>query len=162
MLYQCAFNLEGADAVTGGDNHIVGTAHEPIVAVLVFVSFVTSKVPITHERTVHRFLILPVFLEQANRALRFDLDRYLTFFANWDFITLFVHHSDGKSGCRLTHGAGTNLVTAEVTHQQDCLRLAVAVVDHQSGAVFPLLHNLRVERFAGTGAVAQVVHVVLA
>ena len=40
--------LEGADAVAGGDDHVVGAAHEPVVAIFVLVSLVAGEVPVAN------------------------------------------------------------------------------------------------------------------
>ncbi|MFN8566072.1 MAG: hypothetical protein U0Z44_00830 [Kouleothrix sp.] len=47
MLDQCALDLERADAVAGAEDHIIGAAHEPEIAVLIDDRPVAGNIPIT-------------------------------------------------------------------------------------------------------------------
>src|SRR5579884_3656896 len=59
MFFERAFDLEGANAVAGADDDIVGASHEPEVAVLVLVGAIAGDVPVAANAGVGGFRIAP-------------------------------------------------------------------------------------------------------
>src|SRR5579883_3240997 len=70
MFFERAFDLEGANAVAGADDDIVGASHEPEVAVLVLVGAIAGDVPVAANAGVGGFRIAPVLFEHPRRAVR--------------------------------------------------------------------------------------------
>src|SRR5207245_11543226 len=68
MFFQCTFHLKGADTVACADNHIVGTPHEPEVAILVFVGTIPGDVPGAANTGLGRVWITPVFFKHPGRT----------------------------------------------------------------------------------------------
>ena len=161
MLDEGAFHLERPDAVSGGNDYIVGPAHKPVIAVFVLIRLVAGKIPVAHEGTLHTLVVAPVFLEESHWALRLDLHGNLAFLADWHLVPIIIHDAYREPGHWLAHGTGAHRHTAVVAHQQHRLGLAVPIVDGQARPVLPLLHHFGVQRLPGPGAVAQAAKVVL-
>src|SRR5438132_5028416 len=63
MFFQCAFDLERADAITRADNHIVSAPHEPKIPIFIFIGTVASYIPVTANSVIGGFSIMTGFAE---------------------------------------------------------------------------------------------------
>src|SRR5947209_2739319 len=118
MFLEGTFNLEGADAIGTTDDHVVGAAYEPEVAVFVFIGAVTGDIPVTADAGLCGFWVTPVFLEHPGRTLRLDAHSDVTFFIGWQFVAIVVNDADIKARGWFTHGAGLDLKWREVGAEQ--------------------------------------------
>ena len=106
MLYESALDLEGADAVAGGDYHVVGPADEIVVSVLVLVGLVAGVVPVSLEDASGGLLVAPILTEEPDGPLRFDAHGYLALISRRKLDTFFVDYGNLEAGRRLAHRAG--------------------------------------------------------
>src|SRR5215472_19249933 len=72
VLEEGALDLEGTDAIPGANDHVVSSTHEPEIALGVTQTAVSGNIPLASEGIGGFLRVLPVFLEQAHRALRLD------------------------------------------------------------------------------------------
>ena len=63
MLDEGAFDLERADTIAGALDHVVTTAHEPVVSVIVSHGAVAGEIPIALEAGRVLIRVAPVFLK---------------------------------------------------------------------------------------------------
>jgi hypothetical protein len=78
VLHQRRLHLERPDPVGRRDDHVVGAAHEPEVAVLVHLGAVAGVVPVATERIGGGLRVPPVLAEQPHRPLGLDTDGHVT------------------------------------------------------------------------------------
>src|SRR5271154_5563232 len=70
MFQQRALHFEWADSVAGGNYYVIGTAHEPEIAVDVADGLVAGQIPFAAEDVGGLFRVFPVLEEQRRRPLR--------------------------------------------------------------------------------------------
>src|SRR6266568_9101334 len=161
VLEEGALDLERTDAIPGANDHVISPTHKPEIALSVSQTAVPGDVPFPEEGVGSFLRVLPVFLEQAHRALRLDTYRYISLLA-WRQHGAGVGIDNGhiKTRDRLPHGAWFDLHAGVIGHQNRRFGLAIAIVDGQTGAGPPGHDHLRVEGLAGPHTVAQLRQVV--
>src|SRR2546430_12148428 len=97
MFFQRALYFEWPDTITSADNHVVGAAYEPEVAIFVFISAITSNVPIPTYAGLCCIRVAPVFLKYPRWTLRFDLYSNITLFIGRKFAAVMVDDTDFKA-----------------------------------------------------------------
>src|SRR5947208_7267695 len=97
MFFQRALYFEWADAIARADNHVVGAAYEPEVAILVFIRAITSNVPITTYAGLCNIRIAQVFFEHQRRALGLDLNSNITLSNGGKFDAIVGDNTDLKA-----------------------------------------------------------------
>src|SRR5712691_1638155 len=161
VLNEGALDLEGTDAIPGANDHVVSPTHKPEIALGVSQTAVPGDVPFPSEGVGSFLRVLPVFLEQASRALRLDAYRNISLLA-WRQHGASVGIDNGHIKTRdwLPHRAWLDFHAGIIGHQKRRFCLAIAIVDGQAGAGPPGRDHLRVEGFAGPHTVAQLRQVV--
>ena len=139
VLEEGALYLEGADAVAGGDDDVVGAADEPEVAVLVAGGAVAGDVPFATPGRGRRLGILPV-LEKHRRCGA--AQREIAHLARRALAATVVDDAQLVPGERLAHRARTDRQAGKVGGQELALGLAVAVLDHDAEGVVPGVYHL--------------------
>ncbi len=155
MLHQRRLHLERPDPVGRRDDHVVGAAHEPEIAVLVGDRPVAAVVPVATKRAAGGLRVTPVFAEQPHRALRRDPHRHVALLARIQHLAVVVDHAHVEAWRRLAHRTRPHRQAAVVGDQIDRLGLPEAVVDRQTRRLPPDLDHLRVERLTRRHAMAQ-------
>src|SRR5215211_4834722 len=145
VLYEDTLDLEGTDAVAGGEDHVVRPAHEPQVPVLVPVRPVSGQVVTVPEDGLRLVGLVPVFFEERGDATgEGDVARLV----RRALVAFGVENLHAASGGGLAHRAGPHFETREVADEQGVLRLAVAVVDRNVVQLLPPLDDRRVQGLA--------------
>ena len=152
MLEERALDLERADAIRGGDDHVVRPPDEPEVAVLVAHRPVAGEVPAVPEDRVGLLGRVPVAGEQRGRS---PDQREVALDAVRTDVTRLVDHGDVVPGRGQAHRARPDRRAGRVGDEQRVLGLAVAVVDGQPERVLEARDHLRVQRLAGRDRVAE-------
>src|SRR3712207_4801371 len=152
VLYEDALDLEGTDAVSGGEDHVVRAALEPQVTVLVPVGPVPREIVAASEDRFCLVGLLPVLLEEARDPVR---EGYVARLVRPALVALRVHDLHFAAGGGLAHRTGAYLEAGEVADDQGVLRLAVAVVDRDAVQLFPPLYDRRVQRLPGRDRVPE-------
>ena len=148
MLDQHRFDLERPDPVARRDDHVVGSADEPEVALLVLDGAVAGEVPAVAERLGVRGVVPPVARHQADRPLGLDRERDVALLACAETRAIVIDHVDVVAGRGLAHRAGPDLQAGEVRYEVDGLGLAVPVVDRGPVRLAPDPDHLGIERLA--------------
>ena len=152
MLEERALDLERADAVGRGEDHVVRSADEPEVALLVADGTIARHVPAVAERRVRVVGRLPVAGEERRRTTD---QREIALLPRSAHVTRVVDHRDVVPGRREAHRARSDRRLGGVRDEQRVLRLPVAVVDRQPERVLEPLDHLGVERLARGDGVAE-------
>ena len=136
-------DLEGTDAISGGDDHVVGTALEAQVSIAVF-AYTIACVP---DAAVAAILHRPAPVRLAPHVLS-QVPEEEGWHALWVSHELAVDHAQPGARQCLPHRAGTGTHANPHTRHLPRLGLAVAVANVQSRGVSPDLQHLGVERLA--------------
>src|SRR5437764_7249062 len=97
MFFQRALYFEWTNTIARAYNHVIGAAYEPEVAILVFISAITSNVPISTYAGLCCIRIAPVFLKYPCWTLGFDLYSNITLFIGRKFAAIMVNYTDFKA-----------------------------------------------------------------
>ena len=151
MFDQAAFQLERADAVVAGLEHVIGAADKGDVAVGVARGGVAGAVA----ALAHDFggLLGAVFVadHQAERAQR-QVQRQLALGRR---VVVDVEQHDLIARQRAAHGAGLDRQAGRVADLRRGLGLAEAVAQREAPGVLHAVDDLGVERLAGADDFAQ-------
>ena len=151
VLDQAAFQLERADAVVAGLEHVVGAADEGDVAVGVARGGVAGAVAAVAHHFRGLLGAVLVGLHQAQRAHR-QVQRHLALVGRM-FVDVEQHHL--VAGKRAPHAAGLDGLAGRVADLRRGLGLAEAVAQGQAPGVLHLVNDLGVERLASADHLAQ-------
>ena len=153
-------DLEGADPVAGGDDHVVGAARVPDVAVLVLGRGVLGVEPLAAEGLLAGLLVAPV----AERVVRVGAGAQadLAALAPLDGVLVLVEELDVPAGHRPPHRALADLHEREVGAERVGLGQPVVVEDGDPVLLAEPADRLRVERLAGGADDAESLRVPLA
>src|SRR5258708_6668168 len=154
MFFQCTFHLKGADTVARADNHIVGTPHEPEVAILVLVGTISGYIPVTANTGLGRVWITPVFFKHPGRTLRLYFYRDIALFVRRKFAAVVIDHTHLETRRWLAHRAGLHFQGGETSTEQHCFGLAIAITDGHACCLFPHLDHCGVKRLTGSNTMA--------
>src|SRR3954462_13071950 len=116
MLEARGLDLEGPDPVARGDDHVVGAALVPDVAVLVHRRGVLRVEPLPAERLPARLLVVPIAERGMRIGSRAQAD--LAALALLDRMLVLVEDLDVPPGHRPPHRALTDLHPREVRHER--------------------------------------------
>ena len=147
VLEACRFDLERADPVAGGDDHVVGASDVPVVAVLVLDRRVLRVEPVAAERLAARFVVAPV----AERVVRVGAgaEADLATFAARDGLLVLVEDPHVPAGHRLAHRALAHLQAGVVGDEGVRLGQPVVVEDGDTVLLPEPADRLGVEWLAG-------------
>ncbi|MNV46891.1 hypothetical protein D3C71_1387380 [compost metagenome] len=151
VLDQRAFQLEGADAVVGSLEHVVGAADEGDVALFVDLRGVAGAVVAVAHHFGGLFRAVLVAQHQAERA---HIQRQ----GHFAFVTrhaIRVEHGHPVARQRTAHGPRLEPLARRVADQGGGFRLAETVAQQQAPGMQDLLDDLRVERLTGAHQFAQ-------
>ena len=151
MLDQHAFQLEGADAVVGRLEHVVGAAHVGDVAVGVARGDVARVVRGVAHRFGGALGAVDVAVHQAQRPGR-ERQADLALVAG---LPVHVHQHHLVAGQGPAHRSGLDRLARRVAHLRRRLGLAVAVAQVQAPGRAHAVDDLGVERLAGADHLAQ-------
>src|SRR5579863_3463469 len=154
MLEQRALDLEWANAIAGRRDHIVRTADEPKISVVVKLRAIARDVPFTTERARRLFIILIVAFEQCRRTRR-TTHGDIADFTHLELAAVFVDDADGVSRRRLAHRTRTHFHPRQVGDEQRVFGLSVTVENRKAERVTPTRDHFGIERLAGRDAVTQ-------
>src|SRR5918992_4896828 len=159
VLQQGALDLERPDPVAGRDDHVVGPARVPDVAVLVLAGGVLGVEPVAAEDLLGVLGTVPVAERVVGVGAGPEAD--LARLALGD--GLFVGVEDGHlpAGQGQAHGAGPDLDRRVVGAQRVALGQAVVVEHRAADRPVPPGDRLGVERLAGRAGQPQVAEVEL-
>ena len=151
MLDQRALELEGADPVARGLEHVVGAADIGDVAVGVARADVAGVVEAVAHRLGGLLGVVGIALHQRHRPPR-QVDAELAFVAGLA-VRIEQHHRVARQ--RLAHRARLDRQARRIADHRGGLGLAEAVADLQAPGGPHLLDHLGVERLAGRDRLAQ-------
>ena len=153
VLDQCAFDIERADPVTRGSDHVVAATDEADAAVRVQLHRVAAQVVVADKGLGRRTVVAG---EPAHRRLA-AIDRQDPGLANGQFVVVVVQHHDAVARRSKTGGTDMHRMFEAVVVAQDHAQfgLAIMVVDHHAEVVGKPADHFRVQRFAGAADNAQ-------
>src|SRR3954471_3438434 len=147
MLDAGRLDLERADPVTGRDDHVIGPAGVPEVAVLVALGRVLGVEPVAAEGLPRRLGVVPVAERIVRVAARPQAD--LPPLADPYRVLVLVEDLHVPARHRLSHRAFANLHEGKVPAQRIRLAEAVEVENGDAVLVPEPADRLRVQRLAG-------------
>ena len=159
--HQGAFHFERADAVAGTLDDVVGTAHEPQVAVFVLPGHVARVVDAVVPGLAGALRVAVVFLEEAEGFALAGADDDLALLAGFDGAALVVDEVHVILRIGQAHAAGLGLHPGHGGHGQGGLGLSEAFHQLDARQFLEGLEHGGVQRLAGDGAVLQVAEVEL-
>src|SRR5471030_1000201 len=150
---QRAFDVERADAVAGGGDHVVATADEADAAVRVPLDGVAAQVIVADEGLGRGAFVA---VEPAHRRLG-TVDGQNARLADAQFVVVVIKHHNPMARRSKTGGAHVDRVLQAVVVAQDHaeLGLTVVVVDNHVEVVGEPADHFRVQRLAGAADDAQ-------
>ena len=151
MADEGAFDLEGADAVAGGLDDVVGAADEVVIALLIRPDHVAGVVHAVAEGVARLFRVLVIAHEQAAGTALGNVDAQFALLAALHVAPGGVHHADVVVRAGNARGTGDRLHPLVGDEQRRRLALAEGLVDLYAGEAVELVVDLRVERLAGAG-----------
>ena len=140
MLEAGALHLEGADAVPGGDDHVVGPSDVPVVTVLILYGRVLGVEPLAAERLDACVLVAPVAERIVRVRARAQAD--LASLPLRDGPLVLVEDLDVPAGEGLAHRAFAHLEEGIVPDERVRLGEPVEVEDGE-----PVLRTEPADRF---------------
>src|SRR5438034_6572354 len=155
MLLEGALDLERANAVARAVDHIVGAAHKPEVAVLVFVGTVAGDIPVAANAGRAGIGITPILPEHPGWALRLHTHCDIALFVRRQLNAFVIDHSHLEAWKWLAHRTRLHLYRWKITAEQHGLGLAIAITDGHARFLFPHLDHFGVKRLTGSDAIAQ-------
>src|SRR5579863_8688119 len=161
MFEEGALDLERADTVAGGSNHVVGAPDKPEIAVSVAIRLIAGEIIISAKYRGVLIRVLPIFEHNRGRLFRLHADGDFTGLAHFAFVEIFIDDPriDAEEGP--AHRTGPDFHAGEIRGDQRRLSLAVTVVDRETVAIAPDADDFGVQRFAGRRAMTQRGQIVL-
>src|SRR5207247_11260095 len=126
VLEERALHLEGADAVAGRDDDVVGAPDEPEVAVLVTAGAIAGEIPLAAPARRRLLRALPVFAEERRRVAP---QRELAHLAGRQLLPVLADHAQVVAREGLPHRARADREAGHVRGEAARLGLAGAGVD---------------------------------
>ena len=154
MFEQDVLDLEGADAIAGGLNHVVVAADVPEGAVLVLPGHIARVVPAVVD-DLGRLLGVAVILHHDALGTRVHLDADLAALARVALGAVVALQLQGVEGHGLSHGAGLRLGMGKVGNRKRRFGLAEALIDGKTGRFLPEVEEVGVQGLARRGRVFE-------
>src|SRR5260370_14624452 len=155
MFFEGALHLKWPDTIPGTDNHIIGSSHEPEIAILVLIGTVTCDIPVSTNTGSRGLRIAPVLLKHPGGTPRLNTYRNITLFVGWKLAAIMINDADIKASGGLAHLASLYCQRWEISTQQHRLRLPIPIANRHPCGLFPDFNNLLVQGLSSPNTVSQ-------
>ena len=155
VRHQRALHLEGADAITGALDHVVGAAHVPVVAVLVAPSNVARVIDAVVPRLTRALRVAVILLKESDRATLVCSDDDLPLLTVFGRRAVGAQQVDVVLRIGQSHRSRLGRRPGEGTDGERRLRLPVALHEADAGEAEEGVVDRRVKRLASDGAILE-------
>ena len=155
VRHQRALHLEGADAITGALDHVVGAAHVPEVAVLVAPSDVARVIDAVVPGLTRALRVAVILLKESDRATLVCADHDLPLLTVLGRCAVGAQQIDVVLRVGQAHRPGLGRGPGEGADGERRLRLAVALHEADAGEAEEGVVDRRVQRLASDGAILE-------